>query len=296
MHPLIFTILLLLLLLFIFLLYKRCSAIKAVRNRTTPEKLELLTSLIAPFGYSYEPSQDIISSRNDAWQRTFGYRALFDEAAVHLNMVFNCLPVYFDYQGKTWLLELWKGQYGINIGGEIGLYHADTLIAPKELSRTHFDAVSDTYLLPMSMRLSKGEKLLASISKKTWWLTAFSMGQFTRPEELCLNALLTFPNYEMQHSFLNSLLDTGFSPDNIQLNDHQVCLSFCGKNQKKFSFFKRLARGFVQCMNRLFCKLYLLCTRPFTRTIDRLLYLYYLLPILFRHTLRLHRYKKKWNH
>ena len=31
----------------------------------------------------------------------------------YVGMVFETLPVYFDYAGKTWLIQIWKGQYGI---------------------------------------------------------------------------------------------------------------------------------------------------------------------------------------
>ena len=34
-----------------------------------------------------------------------------------MEYVFMCLPVYFDYGGKTWLMEFWKGGYGITAGG-----------------------------------------------------------------------------------------------------------------------------------------------------------------------------------
>mgnify|MGYP000621142798 CR=1 FL=1 len=50
---------------------------------------------------------------------------------------------YFDYQGKTWLLEFWKGQYGINTGAEIGIYRADTLLSPAQRPYTLFHTVPD---------------------------------------------------------------------------------------------------------------------------------------------------------
>ena len=36
----------------------------------------------------------------------------------YVGMVFETLPVYFDYAGKTWLIQIWKGQYGICTGCE----------------------------------------------------------------------------------------------------------------------------------------------------------------------------------
>lgn len=274
---------------------KRYTSIRKVRSLPFQEKKELLTSLIYPLGYSYEPSQDIISSHNDAWQREFGYHALFDKAAAHLNMVFDYLPVYFDYQNRTWLLEFWKGQYGINTGAEIGLYYADKLLAVSDRDSAHYNAVSDDFLLPMSMTLSNDKSIYATLNKKTWWLTAFSMGRFSRPEDLYLDASIIFPDYDMLQSFLQGLSKTTLSPACVQINGRQVLIRFGGRTERKYTFFQRLTRRFIQSMNHLYCKLYLFVTKPFCTTIERLLYLYYLLPVFFRHTLRLRRYKKKWH-
>ena len=287
--------------LFIFLLAfvigccRRRSAIKKVCLLSLTEKCDILEPLLTPMGYCYHASHDVITSHDNAWQREFGYQASFDAAAPHLNMVFDHLPVYFDYKGRTWLIEFWKGQYGINTGAEIGIYYADGLVSPSDRERTHFSAAADTDLLPMAMSLSKKETTLATLSKRTWWLTSFSMGRFSHPSQLYLSATISFPNCEMLNSFLRGLSESALSPSCIQTCRHQVYICFCGPIKRKDSFFTRLARGLSQFTNRLFCRLYLMITKPFCLTIDRLLYLYYLLPFCFRRTLRLRRYKKKWH-
>ena len=45
--------------------------------------------------YTYIPKGDFFSSALEAWQRRFGYAALYDKSASHFHMVFNALPVYF---------------------------------------------------------------------------------------------------------------------------------------------------------------------------------------------------------
>lgn len=70
-------------------------------------------------------------------------------------MVFNALPVYFDYDGRTWLIEFWKGQYGLHTGCEIGVYCSDRILRPAERSAELFHAVSDEELLPMSFVLKQ---------------------------------------------------------------------------------------------------------------------------------------------
>lgn len=285
-----------LLFLFVFSTCRRRWAIKKVCSMNCMEKCRLFSSLIEPFGYCYDSSQDIISSRNDAWQREAGYTSLFDRAAAYFNMVFDYLPVYFNYGGRTWLIELWKGQYGINTGAETGIYYAERVIPEKELSAAHFQAVEDNDMLHVSMSLSKGNCLIARTAKRTWWLTSFSMGMFSSPSQLDLTACLCFPNCDMMYSFLNALHQTEISNQNIQICGLKVCLLFGGSSNRTYSFWQRIVRSWAQFWNRIFCKIYLFITRYFTLTMDRLLYLYYLLPFAFRRIMRPRKYCRQKPH
>jgi hypothetical protein len=51
-------------------------------------------------GFVYDPAQDIIVSRMDALQRNFGCAFGYDEAAIGMNAVIDCEPIFFDYGGK----------------------------------------------------------------------------------------------------------------------------------------------------------------------------------------------------
>ena len=272
---------------------RRRYALKKLCSMSCKEKCETLNSLIEPFGYCYEPSQDVISSRNNAWQREFGYTALFDTAAPFFNMVFDSLPLYFDYRGRTWLAELWKGQYGINTGAEIGIYYSERILSVQERKTAHFQAVEAQDALPVSMTLIKKDRPLFSLSKITWWLTGFCMGSFSKPGQLCLNTAFQFPNCEMLACFLQALSEAGIPENCVLVCGLQVRLTFSDYPKQHFSWFKRLARFIAGLSNRFYCRLYLLITHRFCLTADKLLYLYYLLPGIFRRTLRLRRYKKK---
>lgn len=281
-----------LLLVFVFATGRRRNAMKKVCSMTCQEKCRLLDDLLAPFGYCYLECQDIISTRIDAWQRNMGYTALFDRAASHFNMVLDSLAVYFPYRDKTWLIEFWKGQYGINTGAEVGIYHSDQLLADEELRIALFQAADDQEMLPLSFELA-GKCPLASVAKTTWWLTAFCMGQFSDPGELSMNISIRFPDCEMRCSFVNALHHAGMSKDHIRVCGNMVHISFCGAQGKKYGFFERLSRRLSQFSNRLFCRVFLLITMPFTTTLDRLLYLYFLLPFAFRRTITPRRYRRR---
>lgn len=260
------------------------------------EKQELLNGILEPFGYYYVCDQDLVSTRNDAWQRRAGYTALFDKAALHFHMVFDALPIYFNHCGRTWLIELWKGQYGINTGAEVGIYHADGLLEPDEYASAHFQAVDDSERLPVSFNLFRGERLLASMSHTTWWLTAFLVGMFTKPEQLSMEVTIGFPCQEMQHQFLEALDRISMENKSLRFSccchGAQVHIRYsCGCPQspicpERISCFRRLRIRWAQFCNRFFCKLYRRVTRPFDCTLDRILLLYELLPFALRRMLR----------
>ena len=137
----------------------------------TCEKIEKLNEILEPFGFSYESSQEIITSRQDAWQRQFGYCSLYDKTAPKFGMVFHCEPIYFSYQERTWMIEFWKGQYGINLGCEVGIYCSDTILSPEQYEHTLFHSVPDSQMLPISLSLYHKGSLLFHTSHKHWWLT-----------------------------------------------------------------------------------------------------------------------------
>ncbi len=259
------------------------------------EKCCLLNELVEPFGYCYNLKQDIFTSTTDAWQKKFGYSEIYDRLAPFGNMIFDCQPVYFDYAGKTWLIEFWKGQYGINTGSEIGVYHADSIIPPKKRKKTIFAAVQEDEYLEMRTELIRKDKPIADLSARHWWLTIFKMGCFSKPKDLELKIFIDFPNQEMREAFVDALIETGCCPDAICTNCNMVSFTFRVSKRKR-NIFVRLYRGYVQLLNRLLCKLYRFVTRPFKCTYDRLLYLYFYLPYIFRHMLRLRHHRKHKKH
>ena len=88
-----------------------------------PERIEELNRDLKPFGFAYDYTQDIFYSIMDCWQRNFGYFRLYDEACAAFSMIIDCEPIYFNYNGKKWMIEFWKGQYGMTTGGEVGIYY-----------------------------------------------------------------------------------------------------------------------------------------------------------------------------
>lgn len=178
-------------------------------------------------GFTYQPEQDIIYSTMNNVQRTGGYCKGYDNAAIAINSVIDSEPIYFSYDGYEWLIELWKGQYGIETGGEIGVYYRKEnkprSILEKTVLGNWYDSVPDDRMLDMRFTLNKGtEVLLERDWTRHWWLTGFHWGIFSEPEQLTMAAAIYFPNREMQQAFIRQGLEPlGYSytePDDYSVD------------------------------------------------------------------------------
>lgn len=264
---------------------RRKKSKKRVSQMEMSQKISLLNELAEPYGFFYDEKEDVFSSRLDAWQRSKGYTALFDKSAASANMVIDAWPVYFDYDGKTWLVEFWKGQYGINTGGEIGIYHTDEPVSPYFYSITHFKAAEDDELPDICCRLMrKGEKVYEYCATH-WWLTGFRMGTFSKSSDLILSATLNFESQMMAQAMFEGLRQSEQPRCKYRLCGREVYVQM--DFSKKHAPLKRFHRFLVQRLNHFYCRCYFILTKPFTHTAERMIFLYYLLPGCFRRMLRL---------
>lgn len=289
-----FLIPLLLLLLFVLLLHrKKKKSILKTRSLSITEKTELLNHLVEPVGYTYNPHQDIFTSHINAPQKKFGYHTFYDFAAAFFHMVFDYETIYFDYKGRTWLIELWKGQYGINSGCELGLYYADQIVSPNDYDNTHFEAVSPKDMLTVSLELYKNTPfpaLLGYHQSKHWWLTVFKLGYFSKPEDLSVYVTLTFPDYHMLSSFLEGFENT-LPQSPYQINGLRLTFPF-HESLRQYRLSRRILRRMALTSCHFLCWLFRFITRPFANSGDKILYLYFYLPFFVRHMLKPPKTKK----
>ncbi len=275
----------------VYLIWRREKCKRIVRHMDEEEKCRKLNELAEPFGFSYDPGQEVFVGRVDAWQRREGYERLFDKLATKFNMVMDAFPIYFDYQDRTWLIEFWKGQYGINTGAEAGVYHTNRLVAPKQRKHVHYNAVSDCEMPLIGLCLERRGEKLFSLKRYHWWLAAFRMGMFSQPRDLVMYATLTFSNTGAAQAFGRGLCEAGFSETEYRVKNRRVSVildrTICYTGLEKWY------RKLVQCVNRCYCGLFRFVTRPFRNTADRMLFLYLQLPWCFRRMLGLKAFGKK---
>jgi hypothetical protein len=173
-----------------------------------------LAHAVVAAGFWYDPAQDIIFSRKDAWQRRMGYTWAYDEASAPLHMIIDCEPFYFAYAGKLWMIELWKGQYGLETGAELGVYRDEVGVGLLSFApRSRFYAcVGQADELPMKFTLYRNGNELLRRADSHWWLTGFKWGVFTaNTRELTMDVEISFPRKtEMRDAFKQAVRDKGY--------------------------------------------------------------------------------------
>lgn len=226
-----------------------------------------LEQALAVSGYAYDPMQDIFYSTKDAWQRDFGYCRLYDDMAATLNLIYDCEPIYFEYDDKRWLIELWKGQYGMTTGCEIGVYVADDwdLDIPYFPSLLFYNAVPDENCLKMACTLRKDGEILFERSDRHWWLTGFILGEFSEPSELDMDVIIKLKDQDMCRAFTEALENAGYRTNEIDVDINTVSFTF----SEPYSM-QPIARGLFQRLsqatNKVLCSIY----RRYTNEADNM--------------------------
>ncbi|GEM_PF-838265 len=167
-------------------------------------------------GFSYDAKDGAFYASTYAWQRTFGYTYLYDVAAPLIVCCFDTSRIFFDYNGMEWMVQLWKGQYGLVLNGcEIGLYYRD--FDDDELvdanGRKFYKCADDEMLMQMELTMYKNDTLFFHRSKQySWWLTGFKPGVLDSTgytaestQVLKVSATIYFMEEAMMDAFIGGL-------------------------------------------------------------------------------------------
>jgi len=214
--------------------------------------------LLADTGYLYDRTQGIFYSAINAWQRNHGYSRLYDEAAAPMSLIFDCEPIYFTYGGKNWLIELWKGQYGMTTGCEVGVYNTED---PEQyfsgvFNYTLYDCAGDADCLPMSLTLIKNGRTLFYRSGVHWWLTGFVLGEFSEPSELIMEVTIALKDKEMLRAFTGSLRKLGYTNREVRISGNKVGIIFSSPHSEQPYTRTELISRLSQMKNKYLCDRY----------------------------------------
>ena len=208
--------------------YDVSTAVTVYHDEPTPDMsdaerelaLQLLNFKRDPSGCFYVEHQ--------RWGRDFGFNQIYDLASPLIQLVYGTVRVKFPYDGKDWLIQMWKGRYGIiMLGGEIGVYNKPSTQA----SEFYYSALPEEELV-MSMDVYQ-KNLATGVTKKLftrgplsdWWLTGFVPGtfyQYNNKAEIILVGSIEFPNEEMLQAFEAAFAATGFAKGTPERNNPET--------------------------------------------------------------------------
>ena len=220
-----------------------------------PEELE---RMLKAGGYTYDAAQDIFFSNLDGWQREVGYCRLYDEAAAPMGMIIDCEPIYFEYGQKRWMIELWKGQYDLMTGCEVGVYSTKgpALNIPGVFSGAFYHCASDKEMLDISYTLYRNGKALFARTGRHWWLTGFMLGEFSDPSELIMDVAVTLKDEAMRTAFVRGLKKARYPNSALNISGSTVGFSFKKPRTAQPYSRTRYLEYVTQLKNKLLCARY----------------------------------------
>ena len=192
--------------------------------RTLLQKRQIL-------GYRYSYKGDYYyTDDKDCWQRFFGFNFAYDTIAPLYFFEYDYVRVFFNYQGQDWMIQMWKGQYGLVFyGSEVGVYTKPE----KEESASkfaHYAAADSADYLKISTAMYHEDYLTGEYELEFerpyddyWWASGFVPGHLrdTTPcDELRTVTHITFKDEYMCDMFCDGLLECKFreamAPEAVQ--------------------------------------------------------------------------------
>lgn len=267
-----------------FLGLKTLIAIARVKNGKNAADKDVLDKAIETCGYAYDAEQDMFYSTINAWQRKMGYCRLYDESAAPTGMIVDCEPLYFEYKGKRWLIEMWKGQYDLCTGCEIGVYTSDwtSIAVPLIYKNLFYHSASDEELLQMHVSLIKNGKTLFEREDKHWWMTGFKLGEFSSPSELAMEVLITFKDEDMSRAFVGALKKAGYSTNEIHMKENSVGVTFSKPHSPQPYTRTRITDWAIQVKNKYMCDKFQDISRPIDSLTDKLMVILVQAPEIYK--------------
>ena len=202
---------------------------------------------ILSFQYDYD-NNCYYANDKKTWQKDFGFMRIYDMLAPYAGMEYDYIRVFFTFENKDFMLQLWKGQYVAYYGCEVGLYNKEH--DGKAVNDfTFFNAVEDAKYWPtmdvsLYHQVEEGSDEYEFVFKrptdKYWWCTGFYEGELRQLEpadELRVVSTLTMMNEEMAVLLSEGLDKCGFkkveSKDELGVDSYHIdgkTVSICWQN------------------------------------------------------------------
>ncbi len=154
-------------------------------------------------GYHLSTSELLLYAQVNVWMRDFGFTFLYDLFCYTTPFFFyNTRRIKFDYDGLEWMVQIWKGNYLVSNGAEVGLYNRQ----PGSFG-TYYDCATDEQMMNMSMKLYHGEDLIFERPEQEhWWLTGFKISDTLYPARtMTLDFSIEMKDEQMLEAFCEAV-------------------------------------------------------------------------------------------
>lgn len=159
---------------------------------------------LAKTGFNFKLNEALVYATIDGWMREFGFCVFYDIAANSFPLLWHYVTrrFTFEYDGLEWMIQIWKGNYLITNGGEVGVYNRE----PGSFG-TFYNSATNDQLMEMSLQVYHGDELLVNQDPQMhWWINGFQMGRrrYT-PSKLTMKFSIVMPDEEMLNAFCESI-------------------------------------------------------------------------------------------
>ncbi len=221
---------------------------------------------VLSYQYSYEDDYYYTNDK-EAWQYNFGYGPIYDIAAPYVLLEYDYVRVFFEYQNKDWMIQLWKGQYGLVFyGSEVGVYNKEHTDKEDNIF-TFYKCPPEEDWMKMEMTLyhenlnGEYEREFTRPYDTYWWCTGFKDGHLRVEEpadELRMISRLTLKDEEMTKLFTQGLKDCGFTQtrdkdaigtDMFYVEGSDVYINWQNINEAENTMPIKVGVGFVTAAN-----------------------------------------------
>lgn len=221
---------------------------------------------VLSYMYSYVDDYYYTNDKK-CWQYNFGFGKIYDFVSPYILLEYDYIRVFFTYEDKDWMLQMWKGQYGmIFYGGEIGIYnrpHSEKGVGVW----TMFACPAEEDWLQMEMTLWH-EELDGTWTREFtreydyyWWCTGFKNGHVRQEEpadELRLTGRITFKDEEMAQLVAGGLEKCGLieagakdriGVDGYFLEGKDIHFSWQNISEAESTMFIKVSTGFLASLS-----------------------------------------------
>ena len=155
---------------------------------------------ILGLGFECQVYDLLIYATTECWMRSFGF-CFFYDFFCYTTPFFNYITrrFKFEYADKEWMVQVWKGNYLVANGAEVGIYNRD-----KGKIGTYYDCYDG--MMNMTLNLTCGDTLIYDISGLHWWLNGFKLGDtLYKPSSMTLSFSIELLDEEMANAFAESV-------------------------------------------------------------------------------------------